>query len=187
MWMLLSSLRNASNDVFIFFSRSAYTFWTDPSLSHPQPPCTTVPSSSPMRTRLILPLTVRLKTMIGNLLSMHSEIAGVHDLQTLLQHVQIRQPREHHRIFIKHGSTLYTPSTLVAFKITSAPISTARREAVVSVVKKGLPLPLQRSRLALLKVANGSTPDVGLCDLVHLNGGLQTCRDLLVPWQHLQR
>ncbi len=39
------------------------------------------------------------------------------------------------------GSESYTPSTLVALSTTSALISTARRAAVVSVVKNGLPVP----------------------------------------------
>ena len=95
-----------------------------------------------MRTRLILPLTVRLKTMIGNLLSMHSEIA----VESMTFRPCCSTSRYVNRGSItaflsSRGSALYTPSTLVAFKITSAPISTARSEAVVSVVKKGLPLP----------------------------------------------
>ena len=39
------------------------------------------------------------------------------------------------------GSAEYTPSTLVAFKITSALISSARNAAAESVEKKGLPVP----------------------------------------------
>src|SRR2546430_692291 len=42
------------------------------------------------------------------------------------------------------GSESYTPSTLVALRITSAPISTARSAAAVSVVKYGLPVPAAR-------------------------------------------
>jgi hypothetical protein len=39
------------------------------------------------------------------------------------------------------GSALYTPSTLVAFSTTCAPISAPRSAAAVSVVKNGLPVP----------------------------------------------
>ena len=39
------------------------------------------------------------------------------------------------------GSALYTPSTFVPFRMASAPISNARWAAVVSVEKKGAPIP----------------------------------------------
>ncbi len=42
---------------------------------HRFPPLTKVPIASPDTTLLILPFSIRLKTMIGKLLSMHSEIA----------------------------------------------------------------------------------------------------------------
>ena len=76
------------------------------------------------------------------------------------------------------GSASYTPSTLVAFSSTSAPISTARSAAAVSVVKYGLPVPATKIvDAALLEVAHGAAADVRLGDLVHRDRAHDPRRD----------
>ena len=64
------------------------------------------------------------------------------------------------------------PSTLVAFRMTSAPISTARRAAAVSVVKNGLPVPaakmtirpFSRCRIARRRMYGSATAGISIAD-----------------------
>ena len=70
------------------------------------------------------------------------------------------------------------PSTLVALRSTSAPISTARSAAVVSVVKNGFPVPAREDdHASLLEVADGAPRDERLRDLLHRDRGLHPAVD----------
>jgi hypothetical protein len=61
------------------------------------------------------------------------------------------------------------PSTLVAFRTHSAPISMARRAAAVSVVKYGLPVPAAKMTTRPSPGAAWRGADEGLGDLGHLD------------------
>ena len=65
------------------------------------------------------------------------------------------------------ASASYTPSVpCLPIRIASAWISSARREAAVSVVKNGFPVPRGEDHdAALLEVADGAAADVRLGDL----------------------
>ena len=68
------------------------------------------------------------------------------------------------------GSLSKTPSTFVAFKITSALISMARRAAAVSVEKKGFPVPAARITMRpFSKMPRGSAANIGLHHLLNLD------------------
>ena len=64
------------------------------------------------------------------------------------------------------------PLTLVAFSSRSAPISIARSEAAVSVVKNGLPVPAAKmTQRPFLEVPHGAAADVVLADFLDADGG----------------
>ena len=68
------------------------------------------------------------------------------------------------------GSAVNTPSTRVPFRISSAPISAARRLAAVSVVKYGFPVPAPKiTTRPFFEVPDGPASDEGLGDLLHLD------------------
>src|SRR4030042_4393154 len=76
------------------------------------------------------------------------------------------------------GSDVYTPSTLVALRMTSAPISRALWAAAVSVVKKGQPMPAEKMMIRRFsrwrmtrRRMNGSATDLISIDETWRGGG----------------
>ena len=71
------------------------------------------------------------------------------------------------------------PSTLLALRSASAPSSTARSAAVVSVVKNGLPVPAAKITTRPFRDGESRETDVGLGQLLHgdcaLDSGGHTC------------
>src|SRR5664279_2298397 len=84
-----------------------------------------------------------LNTTTGRLLSLHIVNAVESIILSLLAIASSKDRVSYFFAFGSFsGSDVYTPSTLVPLRRTSAPISTALSAAAVSVVKNGLPVPL---------------------------------------------
>src|SRR4051812_46836355 len=108
----------------------------------PDPPEIRVPTSSPAATRVMLSGWFRSNTMIGRSFSIQSETAAASMTLSWSRRRSAYSSEAYRRALgLVIGSASYTPSTLVALSRTSAPISTARSAAAVSVVKYGLLVP----------------------------------------------
>ena len=80
------------------------------------------------------------------------------------------------------------PSTFVAFRMTSAPISFARSAAVVSVEKNGLPGAGDEDHdMPGFELLDGAAADERLGDVLHLDRGLHARRQADLLERALQR
>ena len=96
----------------------------------------------------------------------------VHHLQPLLDRLQVGQLRDQLGVRVaRAGRRRGRPATpCFAIRIASAPISSARRAAAVSVVKNGLPgAGGEDDDAALLEMAHRPPADVRLGDLLHVD------------------
>ncbi len=132
-----------------------------------------VPTSSPFTTRATLP-SASSKTWIVRRLSMQSDNAVVSitfSPRSIASRCVIRGRNSASET--RRGSPSYTPFTpCFAIRIASAPISSARSAAAVSVVKNGLPVPaakittrpFSRWRIARRRMYGSATSETSSAD-----------------------
>src|SRR5947209_1859574 len=138
-----------------------------------------VPSRSPRATRAMLCSSSRLNTYSGRLLSMHRERAVVSITFSPFSIASMCVSCGISRAFgFVRGSASSTPSTpFFPIRIASAPISSARSAAAVSVVKNGLPVPaakitirpFSRWRIARRRMYGSATSETSIADITRVN------------------